>query len=107
MVARITGDGQAPALDGVGEQHAGPVLLGVALAEGGQQRAEVMAGQVGDQAGELGVAGDARAEVADRAVERVHNLPGAAGHVDANGLDGPFDPEGRLSGGKRLHDAVG
>ena len=49
VVARVAGDRQAPALDRVGEQHARPVLLRVALGERLQQRAEVVAGQVGDQ----------------------------------------------------------
>ena len=64
VIARIAGDGQAPALDGVGEQHARPVLFRVALGEGGEQRAEVVPGQVSDQRGEL-VVGDAGAEILD------------------------------------------
>src|SRR5215469_17369088 len=65
MIARVPGDRQAPALDGVREQDAWPVLLRVAVGERGQQRAEVVSSQVGDERSEF-VVGDARAEVLDR-----------------------------------------
>ena len=50
MVERIAGEGQPPALDGVGEQHGWPVGHGVGLGKGGQQLGQVVPGQVGQQA---------------------------------------------------------
>ena len=81
MIARVTCDGQPPALHGVGEYHTGALGFGVARGIRLEHGSDVVPAEVGDQLGELEVA-QTRAVVEHRAGRAVEEALAQRGRVE-------------------------